>query len=126
MNAAALPIITDPTPSADWTPPTTDINGDPIPAGEITGYEIGIRDLAVTGSVAGTYPATVQATGATAITEALTSFIASKAMVPGHSYAIAAMTLANTPPGNSQWGVEYQFTWQPLAAPMPPTALTVT
>jgi hypothetical protein len=120
-----LPIITDPKPTVTWTDPTTDINGAPLQAGEITGYNIGIRDLAAAGSVAGTYPNTAAVTGASTSSEALALLFQSGAMIAGHSYAVAGQTLAPTPPGPSAWSTEFQFTFQPLVAPNPPAGFSV-
>lgn len=39
-----------------WTDPTTNVDGTAIAAGEITGYQVGVRLTTATGSVAGTYP----------------------------------------------------------------------
>jgi hypothetical protein len=121
----ALPIITNPKPVVTWTDATTDIDNNPIPAGEVTGYNIGIRDLAAAGSVAGTYPNTAAAPGASATSEALSLLFQSGAMVSGRSYAVAGQTLAPAPAGPSAWSAEFQFTFQPIAQPNPPTGFTV-
>ena len=120
-----LPIVTNPKPTITWTDPTVDINNNPLPAGEVTGYNIGIRDLAASGSVAGTYPNTVAVLGAASTSEAMSLLLQSGALIPGHSYAVAGQTLAATPPGPSAWSVEFQFLFQPVAAPNPPTGFTV-
>ncbi len=119
-----LPIVTNPAPVASWNADNLDINGNLVPAGEISGYMVGIRDLAATGSAVGTYPNTAS-TNATTVAEALSLLYTSGAMVAGHDYAVAVKTLAATPPGPSAWSAEYQFTWQPIAAPAAPTGLTV-
>lgn len=120
-----LPIITNLKPVVTWTDPTTDINGNPIPAGEVTGYNVGIRDLAAPGSIAGTYPNTAAVPGASSTSEALALLFQSGSLIPGHSYAVAGQTLAATPPGPSVWSNEVQFTFQPVAAPNPPTDFIV-
>ena len=111
--------ITDPAPTVSWVDPTQDVNNNVIPGGEITGYEVGIRDLNAAGSVAGTYANTLT-TSATVTTGALLSATGTLKMVYGGSYAVAMRTLAGTPPGPSAWSPEQEFLWQPVAAPQPP------
>lgn len=123
-----LPVVTNPTPAATFTDPVADVNGNPIPAGEITGYNVGIRDLEAAGSVAGTYPNTAAVTGASSTSEALALLFSSGALVSGHSYAVAAQTLTNPSTLNSAWSAEYQFTFAPVVPPaqvLPPSGLTV-
>jgi hypothetical protein len=117
----ALPVVTDPAPVVTWQDPTVPAGGAPI-----TGYNVGIRDLAATGTAVGTYPNTAAVSGASSASEALSLLFQSGSLVAGHGYAVAIQTLAATPPGPSAWSSEYQFLWQPLTAPPPPGSVIVT
>jgi hypothetical protein len=101
-----------------WTDPTTNVDGSAIAAGEITGYNLGIRQTSLTGSVAGTYPIQVPVSGATAASELISQI--SPALTPG-GYAAAIQTVG---PVNSAWSAEVTFT---IAPPVPnsPTNFTV-
>lgn len=100
-----------------WTDPTTNTDGSAVAAGEITAYTIGIRQVAdakgnpVAGSVAGTYPTTISAPGAAAVS-ALGSSLAQA--LPAGTYAAAIQ--ANGPV-NSAFSNEVQF----AIVPPPPT-----
>ena len=85
-----------------WVDPTTNTDGSPIAAGEITGYLLGVRDTNAAGSAAGVYPTTA-AVGAGVTTAPLSVFGALKA----GSYAAAAQ--ANGP-NDSAWSAEALFT----------------
>jgi hypothetical protein len=101
-----------------WTDPTTNVDGTPITAGEITGYTLGIRQTTLSGSAAGTYPIQVPVAGATAASELISQI--SPALTPG-GYAAAIQTVG---PVNSAWSAEATFT---IAPPVPnsPTNFTV-
>lgn len=101
-----------------WTPPTTNTDGTPIAAGEITGYSVGVRDVAAAGSVAGTYTSFDMAP-ATA-TSATIAGLVPALKVPG-SYAAAVQAVG---PVDSAWTAEVTFS---LVAPTPsaPTGFTV-
>lgn len=89
-----------------WADATTNLDTTPITAGEITGYQIGVRPSTGT---AGTYPI-LTPVAATATTEPLANL--SQVLLPG-KYAAAIMSLG---PVNSNWSTEYTFT---LTAPQP-------
>ncbi|HXN95994.1 MAG TPA: hypothetical protein VN879_15930 [Candidatus Acidoferrales bacterium] len=93
-----------------WTDPTTNTDGSPITAGEITGYSIGIRNTAAAGSVIGTYPIVANVSGAAAGSELLTAL--GTVLAPG-SYAAAIQTVG---PEVSPFSPEITFT---IAAPVP-------
>ncbi|MDR5726729.1 MAG: hypothetical protein RB191_04590 [Terriglobia bacterium] len=90
-----------------WTDPTTNVDGSPIAAGEITGYQIGVRPASGT---AGTYPMLTPVAGATATSEAFTAL--SSLLVPG-SYAAAILAVG---PVDSAYSAEVNFT---IAPPVP-------
>ncbi len=98
-----------------WTDPTTNTDGSPIAAGEITGYLLGLRNVAAPGSAPGTYPITA-AVPAGDTTAPLSMFGTLK---PG-DYAAAAQ--ANGP-NDSAWSAEALFTIAPI--PAPPTGFSV-
>jgi hypothetical protein len=93
-----------------WTDPTTNTDGSPIAAGEITGYTIGIRNTAATGSVVGMYPITANVAGAAAASELVSAL--GTVLAPG-SYAAAIQSAGPTP---SAFSAEVAFT---IAAPVP-------
>lgn len=109
--------MTTPT-QVTWTDPTTNVDGTPIAAGEVTGYMIGVRDTSATGSAAGTYPFT--ATAPATATSELFSLLA-PVLPTGKPLAVAAQTLSAN--GNSAWSAEATFTLPSI--PNPPTALSV-
>ena len=98
-----------------WTDATLNTDGTPIAAGEITGYNVGVR--LATGS-AGTYAYTD-----TAPVTATSVLLASLSPpVPVGESLVAAVQ--STGPTNSGWSESAPFT---LSAPVPaaPTAVTV-
>lgn len=100
-----------------WTDPTTNIDGSPIVAGEITGYIIGIRSTTATGSVAGTYPITANVAGAAATMELLSAL---GTTLKPDTYAAAIRTAGPVP---SLFSTEATFTITP-PQPNPPTGFT--
>lgn len=92
-----------------WADPTTNVDGSAIAAGEITGYQVGIRPAA--GS-AGNYPTLVQAAGT--VTSAPLPTLAAG------SYAAAVQTIG---PIDSAWSAEIAFTI--AETPNPPAGLAV-
>lgn len=112
--------MTNPT-IASWTDPTTNVDGSPIAAGEITGYTVGVRDTTATGSVAGTYPfsATAPATSTTELLSLLTPALPTGVLLAG---AVQASTAGPA----SAWSNEAQFTLSaPVPVPSPPTSFDV-
>jgi len=101
-----------------WTDPTTNADGSPIVAGEITGFAIGVRDTSAPGSVAGTYPYTATAP-ATATSELFS--LLTPVLPTGKPLAVAAQTLSAN--GNSVWSNEATFTLPSI--PNPPTQVSV-
>jgi hypothetical protein len=104
-----------------WTDPTTNVDGSPVTAGEITGYTIGIRSTTVAGSTAGVYPINVPVSGATAASELLSQI--SPSLAPD-TYAAAIQTNG---PTNSVFSSEITFTIAapPLPVPKAPTGFSV-
>ena len=98
-----MALVTNPT-AFSWTDPTTNTDGSPITAGEVSGYTIGVRNTAAAGSVAGTYSVLVTDASATAVNLLLTAI--TPALGAG-SYAAAIRT--NSANGNSVWSAEQQF-----------------
>lgn len=104
-----------------WTDPTTNVDGSPIASGEITGYDIGIRNVADVTASPGTYNIVLTAPGGTAAS-ALMSQLAT-ALVPG-SYAAAIRTDG---PVDSVYSSEVTFAIEAPTPPQPnpPTGFTV-
>lgn len=98
-----------------WVDPTTNTDGSPIAAGEITTYLLGVRDVNAAGSVAGVYPTTASVP-ATDTTAPLSVFGVLKA----GSYAAAAQADG---PNDSAWSAEATFTI--VEVPNAPTGFTV-
>ena len=99
------------TPTFTWTDPTKNTDGTAITAGEVTGYQIGVRPSSGT---PGTYPVLTSIAGSTATSEPLTSL--SSVLAPG-AYAAAIQAVG---PVNSAWSAEISFTIAP-PTPNPPT-----
>jgi hypothetical protein len=98
-----------------WTDPTTNADGTPLAAGEITGYTVGVRP--VTGT-SGTYPITGSVTSPTATSELFTSL---NAMLAPGSYAAA---IRADGPVASAWSTEITFDIAP-EQPSAPTGFGV-
>lgn len=97
-----------------WTLPTQNTDGTTIPAGEITGLVIGVRSTTAAGSVAGTYPITVNVTDPTATSE---TFAAAALMLSPDTYQSAINVLAgSTSSGFTTEAPASQFV---IAAPVP-------
>lgn len=101
-----------------WTEPTQNVDGTPIAAGEITGYNIGIRLTTASGSVAGSYPTVVSVPGPTTQAELFAMVVPT--MMPG-IYAAAIQTVG---PVDSAYSSEITFTIAP-PQPLPPTGFKV-
>lgn len=102
-----------------WTDPTTNDDGSPITAGEVTGFTVGLRSLTVTGSAPGTYPIQSPVTAPDALSEALSAITAS---LKPDDYAAVVRTESTL--GPSAWTSEVQFTGV-LPRPNPPSAVQV-
>jgi len=111
----ALPQVSLTAGKVSWTPPTTNDDGSPLTAGEVTGYIVGLRSLTAAGSAAGTYPIQSAPTSATAVSEALSAITAN---LKPDDYAVSAQTQSTL--GPSLWSTEFQFTGV-LPKPNPPT-----
>ena len=96
-----------------WTDPTLNTDGGPVVAGEITGYQIGVRQ----GGTAGTYPQTISVSSPTATSAPLSAF--SPALVSG-SYEAAIRSVG---PTDSAWSPEVSFSI--TGVPQPPSGFTV-
>lgn len=88
-------IMANPT-KVSWIAPTTNTDGSAIAAGEITGYNVGIRPA--TGS-AGTYNTLIPVSGAATLSVALPALTAG-------SYQVAVQVVG---PNNSAWSPEAAF-----------------
>ncbi len=102
-----------------WTLPTTNTDGSPITAGEVTGFIVGLRSTTATGSAAGTYPIQSPPTASDAVTEALSAITAN---LKSDSYAVAVQT--QSVDGPSDWSAEVLFTGV-LPKPNPPGTIAV-
>jgi len=118
--------VTNPT-QINWTDPTTNVDGSPVTAGEIVGYEVGVRDTSAAGSAAGSYPFGAKAPGA-AVSE-LISAIPKLPTGVSLAAAVRAVTGVNDASGNpitSAWSSEATFTIAPPPpVPNPPTQVAV-
>jgi hypothetical protein len=92
-----------------WTDPTANTDGSAIQAGEITGYNVGVRPAS--GS-AGTYPFITNIANPGATTEMIAAL--QGVLAPG-VYMVAVQA---TGPVSSAWSNEGTFT---VTAPPPPT-----
>lgn len=118
--------MSDPT-QFTWQDPTTNKDGSPVAAGEITGYEVGVRDTTAAGSAAGAYPF-----GAKAPSTATTELISLLNPTLPKGVLLAAAVRANTAgldaSGNlinSDWSAEATFQLAlPAPIPNPPTGFT--
>lgn len=99
----------------NWVDPTKNTDGTAITAGEVTGYQIGVRPSTGT---PGTYPVLTPIASPTATSEPLASL--SSVLAPG-SYAAAIQTVG---PVNSAWSSEITFAIAP-PTPNPPSGFTV-
>ena len=98
-----------------WVDPTNNVDGSPIAAGEITGYDIGVRPAS---GVAGTYPFITSITNPSATSELISQL--GQILAPGSYFASVRATGAV----DSGWAAEAAFT---IAAPQPnpPSGLKV-
>jgi hypothetical protein len=112
-----MPTVVNPT-KANWTDPTTNADGSPIAAGEITGYLLGVRDTTVAGSAAGTYPYSIQAP-ATSTSQLLSAITPTLPTGKVLAAAVQALTANNA----SAWSAEAQFELEPV--PSAPTGFGV-
>jgi hypothetical protein len=101
-----------------WADPVANVDGSAIAAGEVTGYNIGVRNTATAGSAAGVYPILAAVPGASAASELLTAL--GTVLAPG-SYAAAIQTAGPVP---SAFSAEVTFTISP-PQPNPPTSFSV-
>lgn len=111
-----------------WTDPTTNTDGSPVAAGEITGYEVGVRDTTATGSTAGTYPygAKAPATATTELISLLTPSLPKGVLLAAAVRANTAAVDINNNPINSKWSTEATFTLTPPPpVPNEPTGFQV-
>lgn len=97
----------------NWIDPTVNTDGGAVTAGEITGYQIGLRQ----GGSAGTYPITVAVASPTATSELFSAI--TPALVSG-TYEAAIRSVG---PTNSAWSAEVTFTI--AGVPTPPTGFSV-
>lgn len=101
-----------------WTDPTTNVDGMPLTAGEVTGYTVGVRSTTAAGSVAGTYPITGSVAGAASTGETIAAL---SALLKPDTYAAAVRADGPVP---SAWSTEATFTLAP-PQPNPPSNFVV-
>lgn len=113
-----IPTINPSTANFTWADPTTNVDGSAIQAGEITGYNVGIRSATASGSVAGTYTIMAAVAGAAAAKEAVSAI---GTVLKPDTYAAAIQTVG---PTSSAWSPEIEFV---IAQPVPesPSAFSV-
>lgn len=102
-----------------WTDPTTNTDGSPIVAGQITSYIVGIRTLSGT---VGEYPTEFVASSLARANEIIAAI--ADVLAPG-TYIAAVQAVGAAP---SSWSAESTFIVAPpvVLVPNPPTGLTVT
>jgi hypothetical protein len=83
-----------------WEPATQNTDGSAITAGEVTGYEVGIRQ----GGTAGTYPTIIAVSGA------FTALQLISAITPPLSAGTYIAAVRSVGPINSPWSTEFTFT----------------
>lgn len=107
------PTINPATAKASWSDPTTNTDGTPITAGEITGYQLGA------GLSTGSYTILTSVTGPSATTVAISAITP---MLAANTYFAAVRAVTAT--GNSGWSNEFEFT---IAPPIPsnPTSFQI-
>lgn len=119
--------MTDPT-KFTWIDPTTNADGSPVTDGEITGYEVGVRDTTAAGSVAGTYPfgAKAPASATSELISLLNPALPKGVLLAGAVRALTAAKDANDNPITSGWSTEATFTLTPPPpVPNPPVNFSV-
>lgn len=101
-----------------WVDPTTNVDGSPVAPGEITGYEVGVRDTTSPGSAAGVYAygAKAPATATQELISLLNPTLPKGVLLAAAVRANTAGLDANGNPINSGWSAEATFT---LAVPAP-------
>lgn len=97
-----------------WTVPTTNVDGTPIVAGEITGFSLGVRLDGDVSHGPGNYAA-FAAAGATATGVTLLAAFGTPGLANGN-YWLATQTLSTTN-GNSVWSPEVPFSIVPRPNP---------
>lgn len=103
----------------DWVPPTTDTDGNPLPAGAITGYQIGIRAVTTPPTTtAGTYLLNAQIASPATTKELFTQL---GTVLAVGSYAAAIKTVG---PAASAYGPETSFAMKVVPS-NPPTGFVV-
>ena len=111
-----------------WTNSSTDINGNPLPAGEAqSGSTIGIRAAGdTTHSPGNNQYLVILAAGQTSETPAAITAALTKALAPGNYWAAMDQTdMLNGAPSTSPWTTEVPFSIpQPVVQPASPTAFT--
>jgi len=103
-----------------WAAPTANADGTPIAAGEITGYQIGIRKSTdpVPAQAGGVYPTLMPAEPSSVFSEALA--LLTPPLASGSYFAAIQATTANGP---SLWSTEISFSW--VSLPLPPGSFAV-
>ena len=109
-----------------WADPTTNVDGSPVTANEITAYEVGVR---LASGVAGTYPYGVKApaSATSALLSTLTPILPTGVALVAAARADTGAVDASGNPVDSDWSAESQpFTLPvPPPKPNPPTNLSV-
>ena len=98
----------------NWIAPTKNTDGTNVVAGEITGYNIGIRPSSGT---PGTYTSTIVVAGATTLTAPISA--ANPALLSG----VYASAIQSVGPSSSAFSAEITFTLS--GVPVPPTGFSV-
>lgn len=102
-----------------WTDPVNNTDGSNVANTEITGYQIGIRNVA--GTNVGNYSIFAVVANSSATTEAINA-IGVTLTTATYNAAIQTLSVTN---GNSAWSNEISFIWTSTAAPLPPSGFSV-
>jgi hypothetical protein len=102
-----------------WTDPTTNTDGSPITAGEIQGYQLGIRPASGT---AGTYPILAPPVASSAVNETLAA--TGELLAPGDYFAAVRAITATVDSAFSNEGA-FNVPVPPPPVPNPPVNFSV-
>lgn len=114
-----IPTLNPNTAAWTWVDATTNTDGSPLTAGEVTGYNIGVGPASI--PAGGIYPINIPVDGPTATQEAFSAAVATAAtMLKPGTYFSAVQSVG---PVNSAFSNEFEFQ---ISQPVPaaPTGFT--
>lgn len=121
----ANPQVSLKTGKVSWVDPTSNKDGSPLAAGEVSGYQVGFRSVSAAGSAVGAYPILGAPVASTAVSEAITA-VMSSLVIDTYATAVRTVSVQNGVTVNSDWSAEYVFDGViPPVIPNPPSGVTV-